>query len=128
MEYQPRFLDKEMLMDRLSEMSSLGLKSIMYAGEGEPLLHKDIGEIINYTKKVGIDVAITTNGVLLKENLIESTIENITWIKVSINGATKETYAKIHRTNPDNFDRVIKNMSYAVKIRSDRGYRCTLGM
>jgi len=128
MEYQPRFLDKDMLKERLSEMASLGLKSIMYAGEGEPLLHKDIGEIINHTKKVGIDVAITTNGVLLKEGLVESTLENITWIKVSINGATKETYAKIHRTNPDNFDRVIRNMSYAVKIRGDRGYRCTLGM
>ena len=128
MEYQPRFLDKELLKDRISEMASLGLRSIMYAGEGEPLLHRDIGEIINHTKKVGIDVAITTNGVFLKKDLIESTLENIAWIKVSINGATKETYAKIHKTNPDNFDRVMKNMSYAVKIRSDSGYRCTLGM
>jgi len=128
MEYQARFLDKFLLTDRLSEMASLGLKSIMYAGEGEPLLHKDIGEIINHTKKVGIDVSITTNGVLLKDDLIESTLENITWIKVSINGATKETYAKIHRASPDNFERVIKNMSYAVKIRNNRGYKCTLGM
>lgn len=128
MEYQARFLDKVLLKDRLSEMASLGLKSIMYAGEGEPLLHKDIGDIINHTKKVGVDVSITTNGVLLKEDLIESTLENITWIKVSINGATKETYAKIHRASPDNFERVIKNMSYAVKIRNDRGYKCTLGM
>ena len=103
MEYQPRFLNKEMLKDRLSEMALLGLKSIMYAGEGEPLLHKDIVEIINHTKKVGIDVAITTNGVLLKEELIESALEDITWIKVSINGGTRETYAKIHRTNTNNF-------------------------
>ena len=128
MEYQPRFLDKEMLKERLSEMASLGLKSIMYAGEGEPLLHKDIGEIINHTKKVGIDVAITTNGVLLKEDLIESTLENITWIKVSINGATKETYAKIHKTNPDNFDWVIENMSYAVELRQNKGYKRALGL
>jgi len=128
MEYQPRFLDKEMLKERLSEMASLGLKSVMYAGEGEPLLHKDIDEIINHTKKVGIDVAITTNGVFLKKDLIGGTLENITWIKVSINGATKETYAKIHKTNPDNFDRVIENMSYAVKVRKDKGYKCALGM
>lgn len=128
MEYQPRFLNKEMLKGRLSEMALLGLKSIMYAGEGEPLLHKDIVEIINHTKKVGIDVAITTNGVLLKEDLIESALEDITWIKVSINGGTRETYAKIHRTNPDNFDRVIKNMSYAVKVKRDKVYACTLGM
>ena len=128
MEYQARFLDKVLLKDRLSEMASLGLKSVMYAGEGEPLLHKDIGKIINHTKKVGIDVAITTNGVLLKEDLIESTLENITWIKVSINGATKETYANIHKTNPDNFDRVIENVSYAVKLRQNKGYKCALGM
>ena len=128
MEYQTRFLDKELLKDRLSEMALLGVKSVMYAGEGEPLLHRDIGEIINHTKKVGVDVAITTNGVLLKEGLVESTLENITWIKVSINGATRETYAEIHQTTPDNFDRVIKNMSYAARIKQDKGYKCALGM
>lgn len=128
LEYQPRFLDSNLLAERLSEMASHGLKSIMYAGEGEPLLHKKIGDIINHTKKVGIDVAITTNGVLFREELIESTLGNITWIKVSINGATRETYAKIHKTSPDNLDRVIKNLSYAAKIRKDNGYTCTLGM
>ena len=128
MEYQSRYLDKEILKDRLSEMASLGLKSIMYAGEGEPLLHKDIGKIINHTKGVGIDVAITTNGVFLKRDLIEGTLENITWIKVSINGATRETYAKIHKTNPDNFNRVLENMSYAVEVRQNKGHKCTLGM
>ena len=122
------FLVKEVLRDRLDEMAALGLKSIMYAGEGEPLLHKYIGEIINHTKKVGIDVAITTNGVLLNKVLVECALENITWIKVSINGGTKETYAKIHRTNPEHFDRVIENMSYAAKERRDKGYNCILGM
>ncbi len=128
MEYQARFLDKGTLKNTLAEMASLGLKSIMYAGEGEPLLHTDIGEIINHTKKAGIDVALTTNGVLLKKDLIENTLGSIAWIKVSINGGSKETYARIHKTGPDNFDKVIENMSYAAQERRRKGYNCALGM
>src|SRR3989339_1566175 len=60
MEYKPRFLKTELLKKRLFEMGQLGIKSIMYAGEGEPLLHKDIADIINHTRKAGIDLAITT--------------------------------------------------------------------
>lgn len=128
MEYQPRFLAMDFLKKRLSEMASLGVKSIMYAGEGEPLLHKDIASIIHHTKKSGIDVAITTNGVLLNKDLVDYTLGNISWIKVSINGATKKTYKNIHRSSPDDFDKVIKNMSYAANLRRRKKYKCALGM
>lgn len=128
MEYQPRYLDTGILKERLSELGELGLKSIMYAGEGEPLLHRDIAEIISHTKKSGIDVAVTTNGVLLKEELVDKILGNTEWIKVGIDGATQETYAKIHRCKPDDFDRVIENMVYAAKIRENNSYTCTLGI
>ncbi len=128
MEYQKRYLDVRMLKERLSELGNLGLKSIMYAGEGEPLMHKEIADIINHTKKSGIDVAITTNGVLLSEDLTEKILGNVEWIKVSIDGATSDTYANIHRTKLADFDVVIKNMSYALKIRSQNSYKCVLGM
>ena len=128
MEYQPRFLDKDILEKRLIEMGALGLKSIMYAGEGEPLLHKEIGDIILCTKRAGIDVALTTNGVLLNKKLVDRTLGSIEWIKVSINAGTKETYSKIHGTNPNDFDRVIENMRYAVKVREEKNYKIALGM
>ncbi len=128
MKYRPRFLDKDLLKNRLSEMAGLGIKSVMYAGEGEPLLHKDIADIVDHTKKSGIDVAITTNGVLFDTRLSESILADLTWIKVSINAATKETYSKVHRTNPDDFVKVFKNMSHAARIRRNRHYKSTLGM
>jgi len=128
MEYQQRYLDTNILKERLAKMGELGLKSVMYAGEGEPFLHKNIAEIINHTKKSGIDVSITTNAVLLDKSLADEILTDVEWIKVSINGATKETYAKIHRSRPDDLSTVIKNMKYAVKIRRENGYKCALGM
>ncbi len=128
MAYQKRYLDADLLAKRLPEMERLGLKSIMYAGEGEPLLHKEIAKIVNYTKKSNIDVAITTNGVLLKKSVAKKILQKVEWIKVSINAGTEKTYAKVHRTAPSDFKKVIRNVSDAVQIKQKNGYPCTIGM
>ena len=128
MEYRKRYLDASVFKERLSEMARLGLKSIMYAGEGEPFLHKQMAEIVRHTKAAGIDVALTTNGVLFRKRLAQEILGDTEWIKVSINAGTSDTYAEIHGTKPSDFDKVIDNMADAVKIRQDKGYECTLGM
>lgn len=128
MGYQKKYLKTEIFKERLFEMGNLGLKSIMYGGEGEPLMHEHIAEIINFTKKSGIDVALTTNAVLLNESLSEQILQDMEWIKVSIGAAAKDTYAKIHRTKAEDFDKVIKNLSSAVKIRQEHRHKCTLGI
>ena len=127
MGYEPKFLDTKIIEKRLSEMGRLGVKSIMYAGEGEPLLHKDIIDLILATRKAGIDVALTTNGVLLDKEIVDKILGCITWIKVSIDAGTKETHSKIHGTNLKDFDRVIENLRYAVKVRGDKRYETTIG-
>jgi len=53
----------------LKEMVPKGVKSIIYAGEGEPLLHREAPDIINKTKSLGIDAAMSTNGVLLTQEV-----------------------------------------------------------
>jgi len=128
MEYQNRFLETELLEERLTEMGRLGLKSVMYAGEGEPFLHKEMVEIINHTKKVGIDVALTTNGVLLSPKIAEQILGSVEWIKVSCNAGTADTYAKIHGTKPAHFTRVVSNLEQARRIIRENGYTCVLGM
>ena len=128
MEYKKRFLDTEIFKERLTEMSKLGLKSVMYAGEGEPFLHKDMAEIAQHAKSVGIDQSFTTNATLMTPEISEQIMGVTSWIKVSCNAGSEETYAAIHRTKGSQFERVFKNMEAAVEIRRKNGYSCTLGM
>ncbi|MDA1110873.1 MAG: radical SAM protein, partial [Nitrospinae bacterium] len=125
--YQTVFLDPDILKSRLSEMGRLGVKSIMYAGEGEPLLHKKLPEIIRHTKDSGIDISITTNAVALTQAWALEAMSSITWIKTSINAGTPETYAQIHQTKPEDFHKVLSNLETAVKIRNQKNWDCTLG-
>ncbi len=128
MGYRNDFLDAQILKKRICELGKLGLKSIMFAGEGEPFLHRELPDIITHTKIAGIDVAITTNGVLMTPDISEKILGSTEWIKISCNAGTPETYAKIHHTKPSDFDRVIQNMARAVEIRKENGFSCTLGL
>lgn len=126
--YQNHKLDTELLKERLTELSINGLKSVMYAGEGEPLLHPDIAHIITHTKISGIDVALTTNGVKLYPTLSKKILPYMSWIKVSINAGTEETYSKIHNCQPSDFQKVVDNMEYAAKVKKENNLNVTLGM
>jgi GTP 3',8-cyclase len=126
--YKPNFLDTAMLKKRLGEMASLGVKSILYSGEGEPFLHKDIAAIIRHTAKAGIDAAVASNGVLFDRGMADLVLGSLSWIKISMNAGTKKTYAAIHRAPADDFDRVLKNLAYAAKLKRRMKYKCTLGI
>lgn len=126
--YKSISLDYENLRRRLNEIGSLGVKSIMYAGEGEPLLHKKINDIVRSTYEAGIDVSFTTNGTHMDEAFIESSLPITQWIKLSINAGTPETYAKIHQTKERDFNKAIGNISKATKYKKEKGLNCTIGV
>lgn len=125
--YQHREIPFEILKNTLTEMANKGIKSVMFAGEGEPTLYKKLPEILDHCTELGIDASLTTNMVPFTENNTESFIKNCKWIKVSINAGTSRVYSQVHSTKEDDFYRVLKNMELAVKIKNKNNYSCTLG-
>ena len=127
--YKSIFMDFEAYKNSVGGMSGKGCKSIMFAGEGEPLLHPKITEFVNYTKTCcNIDVSFTTNAYKLTEGFVEQCIKNISWIKVSFNGGDKDTYSRIHQTKESDFDIVSKNIGYAVEYKKRHSLSCAIGL
>jgi cyclic pyranopterin phosphate synthase len=126
--YEARYINTEMFKERLREMADGGVKSLMFAGEGEPLLHRDIGELICFAKECGIDVSVTTNGVLINKRISKESLEALSWIRVSFNAATRENYARVHGTQASDFDRVLENLKQLVSMKRRHQLSCTIGV
>jgi len=126
--YKPKLLDTSVLKKALKDAAKCGVKSVMYAGEGEPLIHKDIADIVNFTKSLGIDVSITTNGVLLDDKIIKKCLKSLSWIRISFNAAGAGTYREIHRSKEGDFRKVLSNLKKAVRFKKDHKLKCAIGV
>lgn len=125
--YQPIRLATEVAERALAEMGRAGVRSVMFAGEGEPMLHKEIDRMVVAAAEAGIDTAMTTNATVLSDAFVARALPRIAWIKASINAGTAATYAKIHRTRERDFDTAVSNLKRLVAERRQHGYRCVLG-
>ena len=128
MGYKPNTLSRELLHSRFSEMHEKGLKSILFAGNGEPLLNKEASEIINDAKNVGIDTALSTNGVLFTRELAQECMHSISWIRFSTSAGTENTYKKIHQGKDGDLERVFQNIYDAVQIKHRNKLKTVLGV
>ena len=127
-DYKPVFIDKDVILGALRQLSAKGTKSVVFSGEGEPLLNKNAGQIINAAKSFGMDVALSTNGVLFTESAAESCLPSLSWIRFSVSAATGATYSKIHQTKETDFDNVINNIKKAVEVKKKNKLNAVIGV
>lgn len=90
----------------------LGISKVRVTG-GEPLVRKGVYDFFEkLTATQGLkDVSLTTNGVLLKENLLKIKSAGITRINVSLDTLNRQKYSQI--TGFDEFDRVWQGIEKA---------------
>jgi radical SAM protein with 4Fe4S-binding SPASM domain len=117
----------DVLKERIKEMKKLGVKSIMFAGEGEPSLWKPLPGLLDICGQIGIDTSMTTNMVPFTDKNTESFVKNCSWIKASINAGTDKDYAQIHQTKKEDFKKVLRNFEKCVAIKKQQQYKCVLG-
>ena len=105
---KPKLMTADEIVSVAQTFVSLGVTKIRLTG-GEPLIRKDAAEIMVRLGKLGVNLTITTNGILVP-NFIETFKEaGIKSINISIDSLIKDKFNTI--TRRDYFDVVQKNIN-----------------
>lgn len=111
-----KYMNMNLYKKCIDDMSAFQnkIKMLRFAGIGEPLLHKDIVEMIQYAKMKNIaeSIDLVTNGVLLNSQLSKSLIDSgLDKLRISIQGVSSEKYQTISKVNLD-FERLLENIKF----------------
>jgi cyclic pyranopterin phosphate synthase len=116
-------LEWRLVKSLLDDCKTIGINSIRLYG-GEPLLHKDLLKIVEYSVKLGLNTWLTTNGVLLKGKIDDLYDAGLRSISVGYYG-TGEDYDKyVQRKGA--YSRVEKGIAYT-RERFGMDMHLTLG-
>lgn len=85
--------------DKLDQLRKIGetVDFITLVPDGEPTLDKNLRELINRLKTIGLPVAVITNGSLLGNVEVRESLGVADWVCVKIDTVVKNTWRKINR-------------------------------
>jgi molybdenum cofactor biosynthesis protein A len=94
------------------EFVSLGVKKIRLTG-GEPLVRKNVGFIIEELGKLPVELAITTNGIIIDRFLDTFKKAGLRAVNISLDTLDRDKFAMV--TKRDYFDKVLSNIHLFLK-------------
>lgn len=114
---------------QVDDAADHGVHKIYALGGLEPLMA--MGEtiaILDRAKERGVGTGIFTNGILIdpKNERLTTTLLGIDQVFVSLRAMTAQTYEKVTKT--EDFDKVIKGITYLVKEKQARKSRTSIGI
>lgn len=94
---------------------------------GEPLLDRDLVELIKYSKELGMTTMLVSNGSMITNDFLESVQNHLDWVSLSIDSLIEENNNFIGRkcncfkANKESYLELIKNIkkyNYRLKINT----------
>ena len=109
----------------VDEMDNYPFCGLILCGLGEPAMHPNISQFLDYLQPSHMKVSVVTNGLFLDRFDPEKILDwNIDCISISVDGFNSDTY-HLHRPGGD-YQRLITNVRNFYKARSKRKRRYPL--
>ncbi|SFQ24154.1 Radical SAM superfamily enzyme, MoaA/NifB/PqqE/SkfB family [Lachnospiraceae bacterium XBB1006] len=120
-------LDKETIFNFLEDAAEIGVKAVSFVSDGESTCNPNLKDAIVYGKSLGLDMALGTNGFLLKDEELEEILPCLTYLRFNISAGEADRYAYIHGVDEKCYHKVVETMKKAVAIRKEKNLPVTIG-
>lgn len=112
-----RQLPLSMVRDVLDDARELKFEIVRLYG-GEPLVHRDIEEIVEYCTRLELRTYLTTNGILLKKKIDDLYAAGLRRIQIGLYGIGEDYDQYVQRKN--RFNQLEENIAYARERYGDK--------
>ncbi len=110
-------LDIKKYKEIISKCQMFHIETLNIAG-GDPLMYRRIGEIVKYSKSLGLRTTMDTNCLLFDPIEHEDIIKSLDMISVPIDGCNAETHDRI-RVYKGSFDKIIYSLNEITDISKE---------
>ena len=115
---EKQFADTNKVKRLIDELVSLGIESLELSGGGEPTLHPDCFDIIEYAYKKGLKVGLLTNG--FKFDFYK--IMYLTYVRFGVDSTTDKQFLKIKGGKDGRFTELINQIKKLLEFRKGREF------
>lgn len=121
------YFPKDALLRYVKDAGEMGVRSMGFIGEAEPLMNPHAYEAIVEAKKAGVDVALGTNGILFDTGEAgQDALKALSWIRFNISAASADAYKRVHRSNE--FEAAISKIKFCVEFKKKNKLNTTIGL
>tara|TARA_R110000796_G_scaffold195034_1_gene311483 strand:- start:226 stop:1341 length:1116 start_codon:yes stop_codon:yes gene_type:complete len=113
-----RMIPVEKCKEILDDCADMGVKAMQFTGGGEPTVHPQHKELFQHTLDRGMDLALVTNGTVMREGVPEILAQG-KWVRFSVDAGNAESYSQIREVPITYFDKTLDNIKKVVNARSE---------
>jgi MoaA/NifB/PqqE/SkfB family radical SAM enzyme len=98
------------------------LERVVLHGLGEPMLNPELPAIVAHLRRRGAYVLFNSNATALSEKMGRGLIEaDLNELRVSLDGATAQTYARVRGVSEKTLPKIIRNLSAFTRLQRELG-------
>jgi len=110
--------------DLFAQLAEINCPVVLFSG-GEPLLRKDLFELLNHANRTGLRTVLSTNGTLIDESTAEKiAAANVSYVGISVDGDKK--FHDRFRQADGSFDKALSGIKNCAKFNLRTGLRFTM--
>lgn len=121
-------MTRDVIFRFLDDAAEIGVKAVSFVSDGESTCSPHIYDAILRGKKNGLDIALGTNGFLLKEERLEEILSCLTYLRFNISAVDSSSYAQIMGCEEKCFYKVFNTIKKCVTIKKEKNLDITLGI
>lgn len=121
-------MTQDVIFRFLDDAAEIGVRAVSFVSDGESTCSPYLYDAILRGKANNLDMALGTNGYLLREDKLAEVLSSLTYLRFNISAAEPERYAQIMGCKEECFAKVCNIVRECVRIKKESNLPVTIGL